>query len=417
MGHWPLDTKAGGVRAPQVGTPASMRELNQRIVLDRLRRGGAATRPSLAKDTGLSKPTVGQALLDLEQDGLVRPAGRTSAGPGRSAVLYEADPAAGHVLGIDIGRGRLRLAVADLAGTVVAKVDEPNRCRSASALVRTVHELATGVVAQAGLDLSEVVLTVVGSPGVPDRTGRQLHYAPNLPGWGRRGLLDELEEVLGPNLLIENDANLAAVGERDQGAARGVDVFVCVNVGTGIGMGIVVEGRLFRGAHGGAGEVGYLPYGWTDDEPHGWTPGAPGLLEQAAAANSVVKLARENGVKGANSAREVFQLARQGDDAALAVVEHEATKLAFLVASVSAVIDPEVVLLSGGIGSNTDLLIEPLERALHGISPMRPRIAAGELAEDAVLTGAIATALRTAQDIVFDRRGENLVTQRSELNA
>ncbi|GAA3435937.1 hypothetical protein GCM10018954_055440 [Kutzneria kofuensis] len=163
-GLWPLDTEAGGVRAPQVGTPASMRELNQRIVLDRLRRGGAATRPSLARDTGLSKPTVGQALLDLEQDGLVRPAGRTSAGPGRSAVLYEADPAAGHVLGIDIGRGRLRLAVADLAGTVVAKVDEPNRCRSASALVRTVQDMATGVVGQAGMALSDVVLTVVGSP-------------------------------------------------------------------------------------------------------------------------------------------------------------------------------------------------------------------------------------------------------------
>ncbi|MBB5893823.1 putative NBD/HSP70 family sugar kinase [Kutzneria kofuensis] len=404
------------MRAPQVGTPASMRELNQRIVLDRLRRGGAATRPSLARDTGLSKPTVGQALLDLEQDGLVRPAGRTSAGPGRSAVLYEADPAAGHVLGIDIGRGRLRLAVADLAGTVVAKVDEPNRCRSASALVRTVQDMATGVVGQAGMALSDVVLTVVGSPGVPDRSGRMLHLAPNLPGWGRRGLLDELEAVLGPNLLVENDANLAAVGERDQGAARGVDVFVCVNVGTGIGMGIVVDGQLFRGAHGAAGEVGYLPYGWVDTDSEGWTPATPGMLEQAAAANSVVKLAKEQGVRNAGTAREVFQLARQGDPGALAVVEQEATRLAFLVASVSAVIDPELVLLVGGIGSNTDLLIEPLEKAMHEISPLSPRIAPGELGEDAVLTGAIATGLRAAQDIVFERRGENLVTQRSGVN-
>ena len=404
------------MRAPQVGTPASMRELNQRIVLDRLRRGGAATRPSLARDTGLSKPTVGQALLDLEQDGLVRPAGRTSAGPGRSAVLYEADPAAGHVLGIDIGRGRLRLAVADLSGNVVAKVDEPNRCRSASALVRTVHDMATGVVGQAGLALSDVVLTVVGSPGVPDRSGRMLHLAPNLPGWGRRGLLDELEAVLGPGLLVENDANLAAVGERDQGAARGVDVFVCVNVGTGIGMGIVVDGQLFRGAHGAAGEVGYLPYGWVDTDSEGWTPSTPGILEQAAAANSVVQLAKERGVRNAGSAREVFQLARQGDASALAVVEQEATKLAFLVASVSAVIDPELVLLVGGIGSNTDLLIDPLSKAMREISPLSPRIAPGELGEDAVLTGAIATALRAAQDIVFERRGENMVTQRSGVN-
>lgn len=391
-----------------------MRELNQRIVLDRLRRGGAATRPSLAKDTGLSKPTVGQALVDLEQDGLVRPVGRTSQGPGRSAVLYEADPAAGHVLGIDIGRGRIRLAAADLAGTVVAKVDEPNRCRSASALVRTVHELATRTVEQAGLGLSDLVATVVGSPGVPDRRGRLLHYAPNLPGWGRRGLLDELEEVLGPGLVVENDANLAAVGERDRGAARGVDVFVCVNVGTGIGMGIVVDGRLFRGAHGSAGEVGYLPYGWTGDGSVGWTPASPGLLEEAAGANSVVELAKRRGMTHARSAREVFQLARRGDQVSLAVVEEEATRLAFLVASVSAVIDPEVVLLSGGIGSNTDLLVEPMERALRRITPLVPRIVAGELGEDAVLTGAIATALRAAQDIVFDRRGETPITQRND---
>src|SRR5205823_1793584 len=117
----------------------------------------------------------------------------------------------------------------------------------------------------------------------------------------------------------------------DQGAARGVDVFVCVNVGTGIGMGIVVDGQLFRGAHGAAGEVGYLPYGWTDGDSEGWTPATQGMLERSAAATSVVRLARERGV-------------------------------------------------------------------------------------DAVLTGAIATGLRAAQDIVFERRGENAVTQRSDVN-
>src|SRR5262245_18083248 len=118
-----------------------MRELTQRAVLKRLRAQGLATRPNIAKDTGLSKPTVGQSLLDLEQHALVRTVGRTFAGPGRSAVVYEANPAAGHVLGIDIGRELVRIAIADLSGEVVAKLDERNRSRSANALVRTV---ATG---------------------------------------------------------------------------------------------------------------------------------------------------------------------------------------------------------------------------------------------------------------------------------
>jgi predicted NBD/HSP70 family sugar kinase len=147
---------------------------------------------------------------------------------------------------------------------VVAKLDERNRCRSASALVRTVRACADRTLAEATLRPDEVVTTVVGTPGVPDRTSRTLHRAPNLPGWDRKGLLGELEATLGAGLVVENDANLCAVGEHQAGAARGVDVFVCVTVGTGtgigigmgmgmgMGMGTVVNGELFRGAHGAA---------------------------------------------------------------------------------------------------------------------------------------------------------------------
>lgn len=386
-------------RAPGVGTPASMRELNQRVVLERLRGGGPATRPRIAADTGLSKPTVGQALLDLEQHGLVRTAGRTVAGPGRSAVVYEVNPAAGHVLGIDIGRGLIRAAVADLSGTVVARLDEPNTARSAAAIMRMVRDCAEHTVREAGLRMPDVVATVVGTPGVPDPESATLRRAPNLPGWERRGLLNELRSMVGTDLVVENDANLAAIGEHEAGAARGVDVFVCLTVGTGIGMGIVVDGKLFRGAHGAAGEVGYLPYGW----PPPGTPPRQGMLESAAAAPSVVKIAAEHGLS-VPTAKEVFRLAREGDARALRTVEEEAKRLAFVVSSVAAVIDPALVVLGGGVGKNTDLLTEPMNRAIADVTPLRPDIAAGELGVEAALTGAIATALATARDVVFDRR-------------
>ncbi|MFE9745370.1 ROK family protein [Saccharothrix saharensis] len=376
-----------------------MRVLNQRAVLDRLRAGGPATRPRIAKDTGLSKPTVGQALVDLEQHGLVRPIGRTSTGPGRSAVVYEPNPAAGHVLGVDIGSRRIRVAVADLAGAVIARVDERNRCRSATALVRTVRELAERTVSDAGLALADLVVKVVGTPGVPDPRGRALHHAPNLPGWERPGLLDDLEAGLGPGLVVENDANLAAVGEQAHGVARGAEVFVCLTVGTGIGMGIVVDGRLFRGAHGAAGEVGYLPFTGQSEEDGRQR----GQVEAAAAAESVVALAKQRGLS-ARSAREVFAAAKAGDARALSAVRDEAERLAFVVASVVAVVDPELVVLGGGIGSNTDLLQEPLEAALRRMTPLVPRIVAGELGDGAVLSGAIELGLRSARDLVFDRR-------------
>jgi predicted NBD/HSP70 family sugar kinase len=389
---------------PAVGTPAGMRELNQRAVLERLRTHGPDTRPNIAKGTGLSKPTVGHALLDLEQHGLVRTVGRTITGPGRAAVLYEANPAAGHVLGIDIGRELIRVAIADLAGTVVTKLDERNRSRSANALVRTVQLGVEHALTQAGLSRDDLVATVVGSPGVLDKDSRSFGHVPNLPGWERKGLLDDLEAALGPGLVVENDANLAAIGEYREGVAQGADTFVCLTVGTGIGMGIVVNGTLFRGAHGAAGEVGYLPYGWPTDgiTDDGYAKPRQGMLEAAAAARSVVEIAAANGVT-ARSAREVFQLAYDGNDGALRAVREEASRLAFVVAAVAAVIDPELVVIGGGVGTNTDLLQEPMERMLGRTTPLVPRIVAGALGERAVLAGAIATALRTAQDVVFDR--------------
>jgi predicted NBD/HSP70 family sugar kinase len=387
-------------RTPQVGTPAGMRELNQRAVLDRLRSYGPATRPQVAKDTGLSKPTVGQALLDLERRQLVREIGRTSTGPGRSAVVYEENPAAGHVLGVDIGRERIRLEVADLAGTVVSRVDERNRCRSARSLVLMVRELAEQTIAAAGIGFGDVVAKVVGSPGVPDPKTGALHHTPNLPGWGRRGLLEELAGALGPGLVVENDANLAAVGELTAGAARGVDTFVCITVGTGIGMGIVVNGQLFRGAHGAAGEIAYLPYGWPPEDNK---PPERGMLESEVSGHSVVRKAHVLGLVDAKSAKEVFELARQGDEIALHAVVEEARELAFVVGAVAAVIDPELVVLGGGIGSNTDLLAEPLEQALRSTTPLHPKIVAGELGDAAVLTGAISVGMGSAREVVFDR--------------
>ncbi|SER91724.1 ROK family transcriptional regulator [Lentzea albida] len=371
-----------------------MRVLNQRAVLGLLRRLGAATRPQIAKDTGLSKPTVGQALADLERHGLVRPIGRTTAGPGRSAVVYEPNPVAGYVLGVDIGRERIRAALADLGGSVVARVDERNRSRSAAALVRTVTDLAARTAADAGIALTDVVVKVIGSPGVIDQRSRVVRHAPQLPGWESLGVVDGLESSLGP-VVVENDANLAALGEHVYGAARDARVFVCATVGTGVGMGIVVDGELFRGARGAAGEVGFLPYGESSSDVR------RGQFEDAASAGSVVARARELGLT-ARSARDVFSQARSGNATALEVVRVEAERLAFLVAAVAAVIDPELVVLGGGVGSNVDLMLEPLEAALRSMTPLAPRIVAGSLGDGAVLSGAIAMGLEAARELVFE---------------
>lgn len=387
-----------------------LRSNNERLLLGRLRADGPTSRAELARITGLSKPTVSTALGRLEHAGLVREVGKVaSAGRGRSPVLYEADPTAGYAVGIDIGRSWLRAAVADLDGTVLGRDDERNQAEDADALVAAVGALARRVAAEAGIEWTKVLHTVVGSPGVTDSDTHEVRYAVNLPGWGRRGATDLLQRELGTGLAVENDANLAALGEYWAGAGKDCELFVYLLIGTGIGSGIVAGGKLFIGAHGAAGEIGYLPWGaadesGTEDADGRRTGAAPyrGMLEDAAAGDSVLALAHARGLTGAESAKDVFDAARAGDAKAVEVVSLEAERLAHGVAAVAAVLDPARVVLGGGIGDNADLLLDPLRAALRRITPLSPELVPSQLGGEAVLRGAIATAVSAARESVFE---------------
>jgi predicted NBD/HSP70 family sugar kinase len=386
------------------GQPRLLRAINERALLETLRRVGPSSRPQLARMAGLSKPTVSLALANLEGAGLVRPVGPASPSLGRTAMLYEVDPTAGYVVGIDIGRAWIRVAAADLSGHIVARRDERNRERSATALVRTVSEVAHGVVAAAGLTWEQVAHTVVGGPGVFDPDSDRLLLAPNLPGWSRPGVMSSLREALPPSVALDNDANLAAIGERTYGSGRDANTFVYVSIGTGIGMGIVIDGELYRGAHGAAGEVAYLPLAGDGDAGADREVRMRGIMEAAASADAVVRTAKRLGMTRATSAKRVFAAARAGDEVALAAVDAEAERLALIVGTVAAILDPEFVLLGGGVGSNIDLLRPPLERRLAELTPLGPRVAEGQLGHDAIVLGAVASALDTARDLVFEQR-------------
>ncbi len=248
----------------------------------------------------------------------------------------------------------------------------------------------------------------IGTPGVWDESEQRVRYAAQLPGWGRPGLFERIRAALGTTISVHNDANLAALGEYARGAGIGSPHFVYLLIGTGVGMGVVSGGKLQRGAHGAAGEIGFLPL----PGPAGGVPadaGAEpdqrrGMLESAASADSVVRTARERGLRDVTTARQVFEAARAGDPAALAAVQHEAEQLAYVVAVVSSVIDPDLVVLGGGIGHSSDLLIGRVEEALLALTPLRPRLVPSLLGDEAVLIGALSTALRTARPEVFERR-------------
>jgi predicted NBD/HSP70 family sugar kinase len=379
--------------------------MNERAVYGEIFRRGMVSRPELAMATGLSKPTISVALGNLEREGLLRSVGLRAGGAGRSAVLYEVRPDAGWVLAVDIGRAYVRLALADLVGRIVARRQAPSRSSRAGDLIAQLTKLADEVVTEAGVGRQEITLAVFGTPGVHDRENGRLQLAPNLPGWNRAGAVQRFAEVAGPEFVVENDSDLAAMAEAAYGLGVGVSHFAYVSLGTGTGMGIMIDGRLYRGFQGAAGEISYLPIGAGDPVLNEPESRRRGMFESVAAADGIVAAARRLGMTHATTAKEVLDAARAGDRIAQRVVTMQVEYVANAIASVSAVLDPELVVLGGGIGAHAvDLLVGPVIERLRSMLALRPpRIEVSTLGTDGVLLGALAVGLSAARDLVFDR--------------
>ena len=390
------------VRDETASTTSLLRVINERVVFERIRELGPVSRPQLAQSTGLSKPTISLALADLERWGLVRAVGHRTGNTGRAALLYEMRPECGFVIAVDVGRSWVRLVLANLAGEVLARRTEPSQASGSRALVAQIARLVHALPAEVGVGYERITYTVIGSPGFVDRRSGTICLAPNLAGWGDPGVLKGLRARLGPAFALENDVKLATLGEQAHGQGKGVSNFVFMSVGTGIGTGIVIDGRLYHGWRGAAGEIGFLPLGDGDGarangvQRRGW-------LESVAAADGVVANARPRGMNRL-TAKQVFEAARRGEAAALEVVRIEAEHLARAMAALTSVIDPELIVLGGGIGGNGDLLIKPIEKRLRGLLRLpAPRLSISALGDDAVVLGALATALATAREQVFAR--------------
>lgn len=383
------------------GRPQLIRAINERLMLEHIRRSNGISRAELSRISGLTKNTVSLALASLERSGLVRPSGVRTGVPGPAALLYEVHPQAAFVLGLDVGRHYLRGAISDFSGTVRARASVKARATSGTRRVAELVQLATALCGEVGVDLADITQTVLGSPGVYDPRRDALALAGALPGWDRPRVLAELREAFGDSLMVENDVDAAALAERAHGHGRDVDSFAFVWVGTGIGMGLVLGGRLHRGAHGAAGEIGFLPLADVADRDAGTARDARrrGSFEAAASATAIVRAARSAGMPGPVSARDVFLAAEKGDDRAGRVVATEAVLVAKAVCAIVTVIDPELVVLGGGV-SQADGFLDAVRRELRNIAPVLPELQVTALGVDAVVDGCLAAGIDRVWDIL-----------------
>ena len=384
----------GQVRSLQAARPHLLRTMNEQLLLQHIRLLGPCSRAELARMSGLSKPTVSLALANVERSGLVREAGQRTGVPGRSAVLYEIRPDAGYVLGLDIGREYLRGALADLTGEVVARSSHRSKTSSVSGRVAELIQLSDELCASAGITRQEVTQTVIGSPGVYDPRRNTITLAGGLAGLGKRGVLKDLRAAFGAQLVLENDADAASLAEREHGHGREVGTFAFVWVGTGVGMGLVIDGHLHRGVHGVAGEIAYMPItAGQGADPEDARRRGP--LEAAGSAAAVVRAARRAGMRGAVSARRVFEAAAAGDERAAAIVAEEAELVARAVCAIITVIDPQLVVLGGGIGQAPGFAAAVSAELAH-MAPVMPEVRVSALGTDAVVDGCLASGAELA---------------------
>ncbi|GGT59198.1 ROK family transcriptional regulator [Streptomyces purpureus] len=391
------------------GTPRVLRAMNDRAALDLLLEHGPLSRTRIGKLTGLSKPTASQLLARLEAAGLVVATGTSEGRPGPSAQLYAVNARAAYAAGLDVNPRRILAAVADVTGETVGEFELRTPGRRADGVVRQVVEALDGAVKAAGITRGEVHRLVVGTPGAFDPSTGRLRYASHLPGWHAPTLLEEIAAVLPMPVEYENDVNLVAVAEQRLGAARGHEDFVLLWNEEGLGAALVLGGRLHRGFTGGAGEVGFLPVPGTPLVRQVSKAGSGGFQELAGA-QAVGRIARELGIGDvpqgphAETAAELLARASRAESGPYAqLLGIFGTGLATGLASMVAVLDPELVVLSGGaIVAGGEPLRARVQAELSELAASRPRLVLGGVQHQPVLRGALESALAATRDEVFD---------------
>ncbi len=384
------------------GTPRLLRELNDRAALELLLAEGPLTRTRLGEHTGLSKVTASQLLTRLQERGLVHVVGEQAGGRGPNAALYAVVPSSAYVAGLHVESDAVRAGVADVTGRMVGEVTvDPNGAENPVELVR--NAVATAC-RSAGVELSQLRAFVIGSPGVVDPRTGDPRLAVNLPDW-HEGVLDALRGDLRRPVTIENDVNLAAIAERTDGAAADVSDFVFIWLGVGLGLAIVLGGRLHRGFTGAAGEIDYLPVPGVPLPEDVWRP-YTGSLQSLVGAAAVLQLAERDGFHEPDAAANVRAAVAALDGGAkrgAAFVDELARRVALGLAGVCAVLDPQLVVLGGGVGqAGGVLLAERVAARVGQICLSNPRVVPTRVTDSPVLRGAMLTALEQAHKELFD---------------
>jgi predicted NBD/HSP70 family sugar kinase len=384
------------------GTLGWLRERNRQRVLGALREQGKTSQAGIARATGLSRTTVSKVVAELKGTGLVdvlevRPSDPRGAHGGRPSAQLTLRDSSTAVVGIDFGHSHVQVAVGDLAHNVLAEricdLDVNHRAMEAlDASARMVDE----VLAQAGVRRRDVVGVGIGIPGPVDRVRGTVGSATILPGWIGLRIDAEMEARLMLPVQIENDANLGALAELTWGSGRDCSNFAYIKAATGIGAGIVIDGKLLRGATGTAGEIGHTTL---DGGGALCYCGNRGCLETVASGPAIVHLVANGG--GARlTLGGVIALAAEGDVRCRRALSDAGREIGIAVAGLCNLINPERVVVGGLLSRAGDLVLDPIRSSIRRYAVQaaaeRVEVVPAVFVERAELLGCLALALQTS---------------------
>jgi predicted NBD/HSP70 family sugar kinase len=364
------------------------RQQSVRLVVERLLRDRSVSRAEIARGTGLSKQTISEVMRELERDGWVYEDGQIQGTVGRSAVTYALRPDAAFVLGIDLGGTKLHVALADLQGVIVAESIEATASDGGGAVVAQIGRMTDALLQRAGMSSQRLRGGVMGSPGIIEPASGGIVIAPNIAGLDSLDVRAALRARLGIDIAIENDVNLAAIGEHWRGNSRRARTFAFIALGTGIGMGIFADGHLIRGARGAAGEVAYLPLG---GDPYDARGQRLGTLETAVGSAGIIERYSGLGGPSGSTVRDVFDRL-ETDEAARITIDEVGRIVTTAILAVHSILDPEMIVMGGSIGARPELKLR-IDANLGRCTREPVRIELSALGNRATLIGAIGSAI------------------------
>ncbi len=385
--------------------PEHLRQGNARVLLRLLRAHDPCSKADLVRLSGLSAPTISSAVALLESRGSIKYIGDGESKGGRPPGLLRFQAQHAFVAGADIGGTSLRMMLADLNGTVVAQWSTHFTAnqRTPRAVCTLMRKGLAALCKEGKIAMKKILHITAGAPGITNVDAGVVVSAPNLSGWNDVPLRAMIEASMGVPAAVENDTNLAAIGEQWRGAAEGVENFVFVALGTGLGAGIFLRGRAYHGANWSAGEIGYM--GLRDKGREPLRVRSTGQLDRAIGGAGIeaewrrllrTQRKKQDGLADLR-ATEIFDLAADGHALAAEIVEYTARVLADCVSDLALALDPELVVLGGGIGSH-GALCAATETMLRQNEFARPRIVSSSLGTEAQMYGAISVSLAAIEE-------------------